>query len=294
MSIRNNEDRLGAKIPDESPPIPQVEQQTPQTPPPQTPSATFSFATPTEVVELPSGGKYYPEGHPLRGVDTIEIKHMTAKEEDILTSRSLLKKGVAIDRLLQNIIVDKRINPDDLLVGDKNAILIATRIAGYGSDYETRVSCPACMESTKNSFYLNRLQPSNIEIERFEGAVTRKGENFLIVLPKTGVQVEVRLLYGRDEKFLAEAMKMKRKNNLPDSTLTDQFRMFIASVNGHDDRQSINMFIDSMPASDSRFLRSVYEKVVPNIDMKQNFICINCGHEGDMEVPLSADFFWPK
>ena len=257
MSIRNNEDRLGAKAPDESPPIPQTQQTQNPTP------SVFSFAVPTEIVELPSEGKFYPKEHPLHGVSTIEIKQMTAKEEDILTSRSLLKKGLAIDRLLQSIIVDKSINPDDLLVGDKNAVLIATRVAGYGAEYETNITCPACTTTTKHVFDLNKLEAITVDLE--ELGITRKGDNFLIVLPKTKVEVEVRLLYGKDEKFLAEAINMRRKNNLPDSNLTDQIRLFTVSVNGHTDRQSISNFINHIPASDSRYLRKAYERVVPNI-----------------------------
>ena len=290
MSVRNNEDRLGAQAPDENPPIPQTQQETPNTT-----SSVFSFATPTEFVDLPSGGKYYPEGHPLRGVETVEIKHMTAKEEDILTSRSLLRKGLAIDRLLQSVILDNKINSGMLLIGDKNAILVATRIAAYGSDYETKVTCPMCVQTSKFSFKLHKLEQTSVnDLGEFADAITTRGDNFVIVLPKTKVEVEVRLLFGEDEKFLSDAMNMKRKNNLPDTALTDQFRLFVVSVNGHTDKQSINNFINALPALDSRYLRRAYEKVVPNIDMKQNFVCNNCDYDGEMEVPLSADFFWPR
>ena len=105
-------------------------------PPPQAlgnnEAAPFSFVVPTEFVELPSEGRYYPEGHPLHNQETIEIKHMTAREEDLLTSRALLKKGVALERLLDSVIINKNIRAADLLVGDRNAILIAARISGYG------------------------------------------------------------------------------------------------------------------------------------------------------------------
>ena len=101
-------------------------------------------------------------------------------------------------------------------------------------------------------------------------------------------------LDGKDERFLADATAMKRKRNLPDATLTDQFRTFIVSVNGHTDQKAINEFVEKMPAFDSRFLRTTYAKAVPNIDMSQDFICNNCDYEAAMEVPLSADFFWPK
>ena len=99
----------------------------------------FNWALPTEFVELPSKGRFYPPGHPLHNETTVEIKYMTAKEEDILTDRALLKKGIAIDRVLENLIVDQRVKLDDLLIGDKNAILVKARTTGYGSEYETRV-----------------------------------------------------------------------------------------------------------------------------------------------------------
>jgi len=284
MSIRNNEERLGATNPDVSSPIPQVQQ--------DTSTSIFSYVVPTEFVELPSKGKYYDKGHPLCGQETIEIRHMTAKEEDILTSRSLLKKGLAINRMLQNIIVDNSVNVDTLLIGDKNAIIIAARISAYGADYETQVTCPACMNNSKYGFNLEELGVKYAE--DIEEGIREEGNNFIITLPKTKVHVEVRLLNGQDEKFLADATSMKRKNNLPDSSLTDQFRIFIVSLNGHTEKQAINDFVNNMPASDSRYLRTVYESVVPNVDMSQKFYCNSCDYEAAMEVPLSAEFFWPR
>ena len=115
----------------------------------------FSFVVPTEFVELPSEGRFYPESHPLHNQDVIEIKQMTAKEEDILTSQTLLKQGVALDRLLQSLIVDKRINPASLLSGDRSAIIVAARRSGYGSVYESQMNCPSCGTKQEFSFNLN-------------------------------------------------------------------------------------------------------------------------------------------
>jgi hypothetical protein len=137
--MRNNEDRLGPPVMEDTSAASVQQPTVPQT-------AGLQFVSPTEFVDLPSGGKFYPEGHPLHGKDTLEIKFMTAKEEDILTSKSLLKKGVAIDRMLQNLIVDNNVKLDYLLSGDKNAILIVSRISGYGSEYAVRLSCPACSQ----------------------------------------------------------------------------------------------------------------------------------------------------
>ena len=88
---------------------------------------------PTEEVTLPSKGLLYPEGSPLKN-GVIEMKYMTAKEEDILTNQNLIERGTVIDKLLQSLIVTP-IDYNDLLVGDKNAILVAARILGYGKDY---------------------------------------------------------------------------------------------------------------------------------------------------------------
>ena len=132
MSGRNNDERTGAietNVGDSTAAVQAATQQ------PNQNQSGLNFVVPTEFVELPSGGKYYTDGHPLTGQETIEIKFMTAKDEDILTSRSLLKKGLAINRFLQNIIVNNEVKVDDLLIGDKNAILTAARVSGYGPEY---------------------------------------------------------------------------------------------------------------------------------------------------------------
>ena len=112
--------------------------------------ASLSYVTPTEFVELPSRGQFYSTDHPLYEKDVIEMRYMTAKDEDILTSPALLKKGVAIDRLLQNLVVDKNINPNNLLIGDKNALLLAARISGYGEEYPVVLQCNSCGEAIKS------------------------------------------------------------------------------------------------------------------------------------------------
>ena len=289
MPVRNNEERLGHRELGDTSPVTQAHQGTQSQPSP------FSFVVPTEFVELPSRGKYYPKDHPLHNAETIEIKHMTAKEEDILTSRSLLKKGLAINRLLQSVIVDKSIDSDSLLIGDKNAVIISTRIHAYGADYATQVTCPACGTNSEYAFDLDEVDFTHEEAYgEFADNITKKENNFIVVLPRMKVAVEVRMLNGKDEKYLADAMAMKRKHKLPETVLTDQFRLFIVSVNGNSDKQAINSLIDSMPARDSRFLRRAYDKISPNVNMAQEYSCDNCSYEAVMEVPLSADFFWPK
>ena len=297
MGIRNNEDRTGERRIQAADPVPALASQ-------EAPSAkkTLDFTCPTEYVDLPSQGKFYAEDHPLHGSDSIEIRFMTAKDEDILTSKSLLKKGVAIDRFLQNIIVDSRVKVQDLLVGDKNALVVASRITGYGSDYQTKVTCPACGTSQDFEFDLEQsttsaggLQALAEDLPAIAEKVTATEDNtWTVECPKSKVTVELQLMNGHHEKFLAKSAAMKKKQKLPETLLTDQLRQTIISVNGSTDARNINKFIDVMPAMDSRFLRSVYEKLMPNVDLTQHFDCHSCGFEQEMEVPFTTDFFWPK
>ena len=285
--MRNNEDRLGAREGNADAPVQAANQSS---------DGTFSFATPTEFVELPSRGRYYSEEHPLHGKEDIEIRFMTAKDEDILTSQTLIRKGIAVDRLIENILVDKSINIDDLYIGDKNAITIAARITGYGEDYSTRVTCPSCRESSDYSFNLKECSTyvGNIPEQHKHCIEKLESGNHIVTVPASKVKVEVRLMTGRDEQYLSKLAESKRKNKLPESYLTDQLMRMIVSVNGDSSNSSRQMFVDNMPARDSKFLRGVYAEIVPNIDLSQVYACTSCDFEQEMEVPFTTEFFWPK
>ena len=281
---RNNEERLGSTIPTAAapPPIMETEVDQPNDQP-------FSFVTPTEFVELPSKGKFYAEGHPLHNAETIEIRYMTAKDEDTLTSPSLLRKGLALDRLLQNVIVNKKIKADNLLVGDKNAVLVAARISGYGAQYETRVPCQSCGNTTSYEFNL-----SDLDINDGRHLEADETGTFYCVLPKLKVRVGLKLLLGSDEKRLTKLAAARKKKNLPEAALTDQFRAIIVSVNDNTDPKNIDSLIDNMPALDSRHLRSFYGDVIPNVDLKQEFECAACDVAEEVVIPFTTEFFWPK
>jgi hypothetical protein len=283
--LARNRERTGAQNKNtEAPPVPTQQNND---------SGGFSFVVPTEFVELPSQGKYYPEGHPLHGQDTIEIKQMTAKEEDLLTSRALLKKGVAIDRLIQSIIVNKQINPDTLLVGDRNAVLIATRVSGYGSDYQTKIGCPACSAQQDYNFNLNSAEVYDGTGLSTEMATPTGDGTFVTTLPRTKVEVAFRLLNGSDERMLVTQIENARKRRQDEGAVTRQLRQFIIAVNGDTTQEAINYLVDNVPSSDARHLRLAYKLATPNIDLTQTFECNECDYEQDMEVPLTADFFWP-
>lgn len=284
--MRNNEERLGAKQEkQDSVPFPVAAQ--------EQQSLNLNFVVPTEFVDLPSKGKFYPPGHPLNGKDVIEIKQMTAKEEDILTSRSLLKKGVALDKLIQSLIVDKNINPESLTVEDRNAIVIKARISGYGPKYDTMVACPSCTVKSKYSFNLLEKLPTNEEEAEEEVCDVDSNGNFSFTLPVTKWNVVCRALSGTDEKTLLKVTEMKKKS-LNDSILLDQLKLMIVSIQGVTDRATIENAIAVLPAGDSRFLRNEYQKFVKPLELKQNYVCGSCEYETEMEVPITADFFWFK
>lgn len=283
MAARNNKERLSA------PGAGATDDAVASTP------NLLDFVVPTEFVELPSKGEFYSKDHPLHGQSSVEIRFMTAKDEDTLTSKTLLKQGVALERVLQNLLVDKSININDLLIGDKNAIVVAARASAYGSEYETKVTCPACASVSEQTFDLANID--FVETENLEeiGVTKSSDGTFSVLLPVTKVNAVVRLMTGHDENKLSN-LKSKKNKVSKDSELsmTDQFKQFIVSINGVEDRNQISSFIENMPANDSRFLRLAYKRLVPNIDLQQYFECNSCGYEQEMEVPFTTDFFWPK
>ena len=253
----------------------------------------FSFVVPTAFVDLPSKGRFYPEGHPLHEQDTLEIREMTAKEEDILTSRTLLKKGIALDRVIKRLICDKSIDPQTLILGDKNALVIAARIAAYGNIYTTEVDCPACGHNQKHSFDLGELEPRQSGGWEDFNVVENDDCTFTTVLPRSKAEVTFKLLNGYDEQKISNLTAADRKKR-QEKNVTRQLEGMIVAVNGSEDLEMIRYLVDNIPSADSRHLRSVYRMAMPNIDMTQTFECTECDYEQDMEVPLSADFFWPE
>jgi len=265
---------------------------------PTTPAApaSLSYVTPTEFVELPSRGKFYSTDHPLHNKEVIEMRYMTAKDEDILTSPALLKNGVAIDRLIENLIVDKNVAANSLLLGDKNAVILAARVSGYGEQYEVNVNCPACGTTIEHSFDLSQI-PHNHGVQPDDDtesiSLTPEG-TFLATLPKTQFTAEFRLLNGEDETYIEQAASKLRKLNLPESSSTTLLKQLVVSINGVNVPSEIANFIDNMPAQDARFLRACVATVTPNVDMTQEVECSSCGTTTEMAVPFTSEFFWPN
>lgn len=248
------------------------------------------FEIPVEVVQLPSKGKIYPFGHALCDEDSVEIKAMTAKEEDLLTSSALIKNGTMISKLIESCVLNKSINVSDLLTGDRNAILIALRVTGYGAEYDAKFSCPACLESGDHTFLLNKVPIKPLGAE----PVSPNTNLFDFVLPRSGHKVQFKLLTGADEQEISKISDRKKKlGNQIDTTVTTRLLHSIVAINGDTDRQKIAYAVQNMPAQDSRALRNYIDKIEPGVDMKQWVSCKFCAEESEVTVPMGLTFFWP-
>jgi hypothetical protein len=246
---------------------------------------------PTEVISLPSKGLLYPEDSPLRS-GTIELKYMTAAEEDILTTQSLIKQGVVLDKLFQALIVTP-IKYNDLIGADKDAIMIAARILGYGKMYDATCTCPECDKESKTSFDLNTLKEKEFDIQKAEMI---NANEFKFILPASNREVIFKLLtHGDEKKIQLELENLKKTNKSGISKdLTTRLKYIIIAVDGNEDKKYISEFVDNeLFAQDSRGLREHIKTISPGVDFNVDFTCQECFFEGKLNLPVGVDFFWP-
>jgi len=244
---------------------------------------------PTEMVSLPSQGWFYDSKNPLSSGE-IEIKYMTAKEEDILTSANLIKKGIVFDKLLQALIVNKKINYDDLLIGDKNAIMIAARVLGYGKDYPVQFEHPDTDQLEEVIVDLTTLKDKKVDFSKIN-----KGTNvFEMTLPASKRVITYKLLNQRDERMIdADVKSMKKINPDIDADITTRLKRAILSVDGEGGTQIVNKFVDTEFLSrDALYFRTQFAKITPDIDMTSD-VKYSDGSERRVVVPMTPGFFWP-
>ena len=240
------------------------------------------FKIPTETVTLPSKGLLYPETSPLAKGE-IEMKYMTAKEEDILTNANYIRQGVVIDKLLQSLIVTP-IDYNDLLVGDKNAILVAARILGYGKDYNITY------EDREITIDLSALDDKKVDYSLFK----RGANEFSFTLPTTGNEVTFKLLtHGDEQKIEAEIKGLQKINPSVTTDITTRMKHIITSIEGRREQKDIRDFVDNyLMAKDARALRQYYNKVSPDINMK--YIPEDSNYTGEgIDIPVGINFLWP-
>jgi len=238
------------------------------------------FKLPTETVDLPSKGLFYPEDSPL-AKGTIEMKYMTAKEEDILTNQNYIQKGIVIDKLLQSLIVTEGVDYSSLLSGDKNAIMIAARILAYGKDYQVEI------QGKQTTVDLSELENKKVDLTEI-----KRGENeFSFTLPHTDNAVTFKLLTHKDEKTIEREIAGLQKINKDNiTTSTTRLKHLITSINGLTEKKDIREFVDNfLLAKDARALREEYNRVNPDVDLT----VYPDGFEEGVDLPITLAFFWP-
>ena len=244
---------------------------------------------PTEVITLPSQGKCYPKEHPLSSGE-IEIKYMTAREEEILASQNLIKKGVVLDKLFESIIADKTLNIDDIVIGDKNAIVLATRILGYGPEYKVQVP-NEFDENEEITIDLSKVQTKEIDLSKLN-----RNNSYDFVTPSGKNVLKFKLLtHGDEKKIDADIKALDRLNRGGVSQqLTTRYRYMITSVDGKEDTKSIVDFINNKFLSrDTRAFRNHLLELQPDMDMVFEYDNPISGEKESIPIPMGIGFFYP-
>ena len=240
---------------------------------------------PSEIVDLPSKGKCYSKDSPLRD-GKIEIKYMTTKEEDILTSQNLVKKGIVLDVLLNSLILTEGIDVDDLVIGDKNAVMIASRILAYGPEYVTEIQDPETGEQQTHTFNLTECPFKELPKD-----VKYEGNLFEFKLPASKSIVKYKLINGRDEKLIAQELKSMEKTGTS-ADMSTRLKYSIEQIDDVKDKNKIFQAVQNMLSRDSLALRTEMSRISPDIIMKQD-VEIG-GKTVDVDIPLTVGFFWPQ
>jgi hypothetical protein len=249
-------------------------------------------------IPLPSKGLLYPKESPLYGKESVNIKEMTATEEDIMASKDLWKNGAFMDELIKACVVDQDIKShlDELLLGDRNVIIVSIRAYGIGSIYKTGFVCPKCGRQDDYDFDLSKLKAKGICTE--EGIdIDKLSNNFSIILNKSKANVMFKLLTNKESNEINTTNDRQKKlyNTKNDRLVTLRMKKMITSVDGNTDGSKISEFVDNLSAMDSKQFRDYSNKISPDIAINELVDCKDCGNQELVEMPpINASFFWPK
>lgn len=245
------------------------------------------FMYPTEVIQLPSQGKIYPEGHPLReNGGKLDVKYMTAKEEDILTNTNLITKGTVVDVLLDSLVIHEGVKAKDLSTGDLNTVLVASRVLAYGKEYPVEISCGKCDTNIDHVIDLSQLQaPDEIVDTNSEG-------HYNFSTP-SGLDVVVKTLTRKEEMQLEKTVKALESKLGTSSSVTSRLKNIIVSLNGVTDKNELSKMVDNLVVRDAKVIRKEFDNINPSIDMSLEEECTNCGNVITGGIPIGINFLWP-
>ncbi len=252
------------------------------------------FYTPTTInAPLPSKGLIYPESSILHNKEFVAIREMSGVEEDILTSPALIRSGNAIDYVLKNCLLEKDIDINELILGDRNSLIISLVLASYGTSYKVDITCNNCDFKNKDyDFNISQLPIKNLEIEP-----TEKGKNeFEYELPKSKLKIRFKLLTHKEDREIREIVDKLKKlsKEQKEKYSTTRMKYEIVAINNIYDKNKIISFIESnnMPIADTVALRNYIDKISPDIITEQEFKCSNCGETDTVKIPIDYSFFW--
>ena len=253
------------------------------------PKAQTNFPFPTEIISLPSKGLCYPESSPLSSGE-ITIKLMTAKEEDILTSTNLIRKGMHLDKLLESVVVEPGVDIKDLLIGDKNAILVTSRILAFGPEYDVTVTDPSEKEPVEVKVDLSKINIKEVD----ESKLNRKNE-YDFSLPVSKSQIKFKLLTHGDELAINKDIEASEKTLKQSNEITARYRRIIVEVDGNRDFGHISNFVTNrLLAGDSKAIRKYMASMTPDLDLTFNYVSPFTGEEEALRIPFGVDFFYPS
>jgi len=254
--------------------------------PPQQSKKDYPF--PTEVISLPSKGLVYPESSPLSSGE-ITVKLMTAKEEDILTSTNLIKKGIVLDKLLESIIVDSSININDLIIGDKNAILISSRILAFGPEYGVTINDP-----NENEPVEVKVDMSQLKIKEIDESKLNRNNEYEFTLPKTKTPIKFKIMTHGDEIAVNKDVEASEKITKQGNDIQARYRRLITEINGNREVGYISNYVaNQLLAADSKALRKHISQMSPDVDLSFNYTSPFTGETEALKVPLGINFFYP-
>jgi hypothetical protein len=212
---------------------------------------------------------------------------MTAREEDILTNQNYIKNGTVFDKLLKSLIVSE-VNFDDMIIGDKNAILIAARVLGYGKDYTIKYPHPQTGEEEEVTIDLTTIKERELNLELY-----RNVNEFSFKLPKSGTDVTFKLLTHKDERIIEDELKGLKRANI-NSQVTTRLKHMIKSVNGDSEPKVVRDFVDNyLLAADARALREYIKEISPDLELKFDFEASDGYTQEGVDLPIGLSFFYP-
>jgi len=253
---------------------------------PATPTSHSGYQVPTDFVDLPSKGMFYSEGHPWYQKEKVEVRYMTTREEDILSSQVYAESGVMFDKLIESVTVDN-IRSVSLLPGDRNAILINVRKNSYGEEYQFTSVCNKCLNGFEHTVNLSELKNKELKINDLSGENTAT-----VKLPISKREIEFKIASTEDLNYINKQAAQRRKHGLEGGATADFHRRMIVSVDGDSSATTINTLVPALLLRDSKFLQKKYEYYKPDVDFVFSHACEACGHESKGGVPVGLNFFW--